>query len=109
MKRGDFYDINYGSVRYVLPVNQFGVEVFVHESGLRYLPKNVLEGIAGRDVLGIGAYIGDSALVLNKHTPRRIYAVEPMAENIIMLKKAITINRVDNVVVWIRPSAKRGE
>lgn len=57
----------------------FGVmvpEVFYYHHGLKFLSKSELEYIKNKDFIDLGAFWGDSSIVLNEYYPRNIYAFE---------------------------------
>jgi FkbM family methyltransferase len=83
---------------YKLPLNHFEYPVFFHKLGLKELPQHVLARIKGKDIIDGGAYIGDSALILEELSPRTIYAFEALKENFDMLNKTIQLNGLRNVV-----------
>ena len=84
---------------YILPINHFEPVVFYHKYGLEEIPYHVKELISGKDIIDAGAFIGDSALVLSELNPRRIYAFEPLEENVLLLRKTIELNNLRNVTV----------
>jgi FkbM family methyltransferase len=84
---------------YILPINHFEPVVFYHKYGIQELPSYVKESINGKDIIDAGAFIGDSALILNELKPRRIYEFEPLRENIQLLNKTIELNNLRTVVV----------
>ena len=49
-------------------------------------------------IIDAGAWIGDTALVLAEYTNDKVYAFEPVAENINTMKKVIEINKKNNIV-----------
>jgi FkbM family methyltransferase len=55
--------------------------VLYFEHGLKDMPASVHESIAGGDFLDLGAYNGDSAYVLHKYRPRRIYSFDVSARH----------------------------
>lgn len=96
---GNYYELRWKGRIYRLPVNHFEPVVFFHKHGLDELPRHTLESISGRDFIDVGAFIGDSVLVLNELSPRKIYAIEPIPVNISMLKRTLELNKVSNVTV----------
>ena len=50
---------------------------FYNDMGLGLLSNTVLAGLKDKDVLDIGAYVGDSALMLSRYPVAHIYAFEP--------------------------------
>lgn len=69
-------------------------EVFLYEHGLKLLPPKALEYIRDRDFIDAGAFIGDSALVLSKYGPRRLYCCEVSAKNIQQMRKTFSNNGI---------------
>ncbi len=52
-----------------------------------------------KDILDVGAFTGDSALVLSKYTDGKIYSFEPVKENYSKLVKNIKINSAQNDII----------
>jgi FkbM family methyltransferase len=92
------YVLQHSGKEYRLPVNHFEYPVFFHKLGLLEVPSRVLAQVRGKDVIDGGAYVGDSALVLEELEPRTIYAFEPLEENFALLNRTIRINGLRNVV-----------
>lgn len=85
---------------YYLPVKYFGEHTYIHDYGLKYLPEYIKEYIAGKDFLDLGAYLGDtSILLLRKYNPSRVFAYEPVPENFEQVKKTIRQNDTDKIEV----------
>lgn len=96
----DGYYLSLNNIEYYLPYNNFSENVFFHDYGLKYLPKNIIEYIKGKDFLDIGAFIGDSAILFSKkYNPRQVYAYEPINSNIEHLNKTLAKNAVDNIQI----------
>lgn len=66
---------------YSLQGSYFLPEVFMYHHGLRDLPETVKEYIRGKDFIDAGAFVGDSALILQKHDPRKVFSFEISAAN----------------------------
>ena len=80
---------------YFLPVNEFQPCVFYHHHGIKLLDR---EKIKNRDIVDVGGYIGDSALVLSRYTDKKVYTFEGMGANFAKLQKTIELNSLTNVV-----------
>jgi FkbM family methyltransferase len=67
--------------------------------------------VAGRDVIDAGAFIGDSALVLSRLAPRKVYAFEPVANLYQRMAETITLNRLDGMIQPVKMglSSRAGE
>ena len=49
-------------------------------------------------IINAGAWIGDTALVLSEYTNNKVYAFEPVSENINIMKEIIKVNKKPNIV-----------
>jgi FkbM family methyltransferase len=98
----DYYVLKILSREYKLPINHFEMPVFFHKLGIEYLPQKVVDKLEGKDFIDGGAYIGDSAIVLQEYNPRRIYAFEPLSENYDLLLETIKLNNLSQIVVPIK-------
>jgi FkbM family methyltransferase len=98
-KKGRSFHLKWEGKDYFLPINCYSTVVFYHKHGIHLIPGDVKKGLAGKDVIDAGAFIGESALILNELQPRKIYAFEPMEENLQLLKKTIELNALSNIVV----------
>jgi FkbM family methyltransferase len=56
----------------------FGPEIWFHHHGLRFLSQRIKNYIRDRDILDIGASVGDSLIALDRYTDRRIFSYELM-------------------------------
>lgn len=99
-KDHDGYVLTLDGNRYYLPQNTFEEHTYIHEYGLKYLPKYVKEYIAGKDFLDVGAYLGDTSIfLLRNYSPNRIYAYEPVSENAKLLTNTVKKNDTDKIIV----------
>jgi len=98
----DYYVLKFSSREYRLPINHFEIPVFFHKLGIEYLPQKAVDKLKGKDFIDGGAYIGDSAMILQEYDPRRIYAFEPLSENYDLLLKTIKLNNLSQIVVPIK-------
>jgi hypothetical protein len=94
-KKGGYYCLRWGK-KYYLPVDHFEPVVFYHKYGTSAIPDH--GKIAGKDIIDAGAFIGDSALVLNELSPKRIWAFEPEEKNYSLLERTVKINTLTNVI-----------
>lgn len=67
--------------QYRYPVNLMSPETFLAHHGLPMLPPRCLPYIARRDFIDLGAFIGDSVLIMMRYEPARIYAFEASHKN----------------------------
>ncbi|MDP3588907.1 MAG: FkbM family methyltransferase [Sulfuricurvum sp.] len=51
-----------------------------------------------REIIDVGAYIGDSSLILSKYTKKNVYAFEPFSDAFEELNQNIKLNEKDNIL-----------
>lgn len=82
--------------------------IFVDHAGIDKL--SCPERIQTKDILDLGAFIGDSALVLAEYTNKNVYAFEPSGANFAALEKTVVLNQNTRIVpVHAGIGAKDGE
>jgi len=85
---------------YWLPSSSFSEHTYIHDYGLKYLPQYVSEYITGKELLDVGAFIGDTTIMLaKKYKPSRIVAYEPVKENASNLSQTLVKNDLNNVEI----------
>lgn len=85
----------YAYGKYLLPVNIFEGCVMIERLNLDKLSN--INSLKNKDILDIGAFIGDSALILSEYTDKKVYAFEPTKQNYEYLLKTIEMNNVHNI------------
>jgi FkbM family methyltransferase len=78
------------------PSYHMDASVFYYDHGLKYLPDQVSSYIQDSDFLDLGAYFGDSAIVLHKYGYRKIFSVEMSEKAIQNYKVNMKRNRIDS-------------
>lgn len=73
-------------------------EVFYFHHGLRFQPENIKNYVRQKDILDIGAFIGDSAVVLAKYTDKKIYSYEISKNYVEQIKNVTKKFKIDNKV-----------
>lgn len=81
---------------YYLPINHFEYCVFGDSHGIRNF-KN-LDAIRNKAIMDIGAFIGDSALVLSSYTDKNVYSFEASPSNFELMRKTIELNHKTNII-----------
>lgn len=81
---------------YRLPKKYFEVGIFIDHHGIKFF-KN-MENIRKRNIIDVGAFIGDSALILEQYTDQKIYAFEADYQNYLMLKETIALNNLNKTI-----------
>ena len=82
--------------KYILPKNQFEIEVFYDKSGMNYI-KNINQ-VKNKNIIDAGGYIGDSAIVFSDYTDKNIYSFEPFLQNYNLMLKTIELNKKNNII-----------
>ena len=82
---------------YLLPTNDFRSEIFYDRLGVYTL--KCANNLRYKSILDIGAYIGDSALILSELSQGTVYAFEPILQYYEMIKRTQELNQVDIVPV----------
>ena len=84
-----------------IPPALIAASVLYYHHGLRHtdLPAaDFIKRFEGRDVIDVGAAIGDSAYIFDKHyKPRRIHSFEPDSHRIPLLRQFVTRHQLDRV------------
>lgn len=76
---------------YLLPINDFRAEIFFEKLGISCIEDR--NRCAHKDMIDVGAYIGDSALILSELTSENVYAFEPVEDNIEYMKQTALMNQ----------------
>ncbi len=80
---------------YLLPINHFEASVFYYQNGITNIEN---EKLKNKDIVDVGGYIGDSAIIFSKYTNKKVYSFEPSSKNIELMNKTISMNKKDNIV-----------
>ena len=89
-------DEEYSYKDYKLPLKHFEPSVFYYKHSINELES--LNKIRQKDIIDVGGFIGDSALVFSDYTDKKVYSFEPSKENFELMKKTIELNNLTNVV-----------
>ena len=80
--------------KYILPIDYFEYGIFKK----KYHIDEFLNVDRNKNILDVGAFIGDSAIVLKDFTIRNVFAFEPCQKNYDLLLQTLELNHADNVV-----------
>lgn len=89
-------DTLYCYKNYLLPVNHFEPSVFYYRHGINEL--ETLHKAKSKDIIDVGGFIGDSALIFSPLTNRKVYSFEAVPDNYRLLQKTLELNQITNVV-----------
>ena len=97
-----FYQYKNDTNTYYLPLKKFDYNVFIAKYGINKLPSHVIETVKGSVCIDVGAYIGDTCLLLQEYLPKEICAYEPVNRDYQYLLKTIEKNGLTNIVTPVK-------
>ena len=74
-------------------------EVFANYHGFRFARKEIKDYVKDKDILDIGSYIGDSALVLSQYTNKKIYSFDITPHHLEMVRNTSILNHISDKVI----------
>ncbi|MCI5969319.1 FkbM family methyltransferase [Helicobacter sp.] len=86
---------------YYLPIPAFHESVFWYRLGLSERGGGAifdLKALQDKDIIDVGAYIGDSALILQEYTRKKVYAFEAVKSNYQTMLQTIKLNACKRIV-----------
>ncbi|MBR2525686.1 FkbM family methyltransferase [bacterium] len=89
----------YAYKNYYLPISYFDSSVFYYKYDLRLLKR--LENIKSKCIIDAGAFVGDSALILEPYCDK-VYAFEPTTSNYDLLLKTIDLNKKNEKIIPVK-------
>lgn len=91
---------------YFLPQNNFSPEIFYGKLGIPLIEN--LDWLQDKDIIDVGGFIGDSALVLSEMTKRNVHVFEPVESNLEMIEETRKLNQIKLSVTNMAVSDKEG-
>ena len=82
--------------KYILSDNLFEMQIFHEEYNFEYYVKDI-SYLKDKSIIDVGAFIGDSSIVLSKYTDNKVYAFEPIEYNYNIMLNTINLNNIKNV------------
>ncbi|MDR2773919.1 MAG: FkbM family methyltransferase [Tannerella sp.] len=98
-KVAGFYEFTIEDKLYYIAGKLFLPNLWIYHYGLKNLPDTVKSYIVGKDFLDVGAFSGDSALMLLNYSPQRIFAYEPVPHNYNNLAQTIDRNGLKDRII----------
>lgn len=86
----------YSYKNYKLYEKNFEPCLFYYQMGLKQVKK--LKHIYGKNIIDVGAYIGDSSIILSDFTNKNVYAFEPFCDNCKKIYKTAELNKKSNII-----------
>lgn len=81
--------------RFRYPRRLYSAESFLFHHGMDDLPCACMKYVSGKDFIDLGAFIGDSTLVLNAYHPRKTYAFDVSPANARRFMRIMHLNGID--------------
>lgn len=89
-------DNRYCYQNYSLPINHFEASVFYYKHGMHLLENP--EIFQNKAIIDVGAFIGDSALILSPYTNDKVYCFEAVSQNYDYLLQTVEMNNLPNII-----------
>ena len=83
---------------YFLPTKHFEISVFCYKHGLDSFSLQTLAKIKNIDVIDVGGFIGDSALIFQDFTDKNIYSFEATSHNYNLMLQTLQLNNTNRIV-----------
>ncbi|WP_243543139.1 FkbM family methyltransferase, partial [Helicobacter cinaedi] len=83
---------------YFLPTKHFEISVFYYKHGLDSFSSQTLAKIKNLDVIDVGGFIGDSALIFQSFTNKNIYSFEATSHNYNLMLQTLKLNNTNHIV-----------
>lgn len=82
---------------YFIPKNPlYEASVWLYEHNMNLF--STLNKIKNKNVIDVGGYIGDSAIIFEKYTDKNIYCFEPVSDNYKLVKETIKLNNATKII-----------
>lgn len=82
--------------KYILPLNHFESSVFYYRHCIDEFKNQ--DRFKYKDIIDVGGYIGDSAVVFSDYTERNVHTFEASRKNFELLKITLELNQCKNVI-----------
>ncbi len=90
-------DNNYQYKNYVLRKKHYFEPTVLYAK--YFLDKiNNIDNLKNKDIIDVGAYVGDSAILFSKYTDKNVYAFEPLQGNFNEITRTIELNKSKNII-----------
>ncbi|WP_238700383.1 FkbM family methyltransferase [Helicobacter jaachi] len=84
---------------YLLPRNHFEIGVFLYKHGLNILESSTLQQIRNKDIIDVGGFIGDSAIVFEREfCDKTIHSFEATQANFKLMLQTLALNQSKRIV-----------
>jgi FkbM family methyltransferase len=95
-------DIDELMKKYKLEKSEFIKSVFLYDNGLSFIKNYIGDYLKGKDFLDGGAFVGDSALVMQDYHPAKVYSFEPINLTYCKLNDTIIANNLQDKIIPVK-------
>ena len=89
-------DKYYAYGKYILPISYFEEDIFYDECGMHRF--KTINKIKNKNIMDVGGFIGDTAIVLSNYTDKNVYSFEPFIKNYNTMIDIIKVNNKNNII-----------
>ena len=86
----------YAYGKYILPISYFEEDIFYDECGMHRF--KTINKIKNKNIMDVGGFIGDTAIVLSNYTDKNVYSFEPFIKNYNTMIDIIKVNNKNNII-----------
>ena len=83
---------------YFLPIKHFEVGVFWDKHSMNTFDQTTLINIKDKDIIDVGGFIGDSALIFREFTKEKIHTFEATSKNFELMQKTLQMNESSQII-----------
>lgn len=83
---------------YFLPIKHFEVGVFWDKHSMNTFDQTTLTNIKNKDIIDVGGFIGDSALIFREFTKEKIHTFEATSKNFELMQKTLQMNESSQII-----------
>lgn len=83
---------------YFLPIKHFEIGVFWDKHAMNTFNKTTLQSIKNKDIIDVGGFIGDSALIFREFTTQKIHTFEATSKNYELMQKTLQMNESSQII-----------
>lgn len=91
------YSWKLGTCEYLIPHTPES-SLWRYNLGLDVLPALIKESLKGKSILDVGAFWGDTSLLMLQYNPKEVWSFEPEEKNFQLLLKTIGNNKLEGII-----------
>lgn len=84
---------------YFSPIDCFFPNVYLYKQGLHFLESKTLEMMKHKDIIDVGGYVGDSAILFEREfTLKNVHTFEATKTNFALMQKTLKLNNSKRII-----------